>query len=158
MILTWRSLHLADGAVRRALDRRLADTAGCSLLEHDLLAWLAAAPGHRLRMLDLADRLGVTPGGLTRIIDRLTARGWIERDRPERNRREVFAVLTPAGQQAARRARGIYLSVLNQTLGRHLGKEDMDDLTRITGKLLNALAGGDPHAQGCPGIAASDGA
>src|SRR5919198_4011686 len=96
-ILTWRNLHLADTAVCDALDARLAEQAGCSLLEHDLLAWLAAAPGKRLRMVDLATRLRVTPGGLTRIIDRLVDRGWIERDRPTGNRREVHATLTRAG-------------------------------------------------------------
>jgi MarR family len=74
-ILTWRNLHLADTAVCDALNARLAEKAGCSLVEHDLLAWLAAAPGKRLRMLDLATHLRVTPGGLTRIIDRLVDRG-----------------------------------------------------------------------------------
>src|SRR6266511_1371892 len=81
VILTWRNLHLADAVVCDKLNARLAGGAGCSLVEHDLLAWLAAAPGKRLRMLDLATRLRVTAGGLTRIIDRLVERGWIERDR-----------------------------------------------------------------------------
>src|SRR6266536_667185 len=82
VVLTWRNLHLADEAVRRILDRRLARDVGCSLLEHDLLDRLAAEPRRRLQMLELADLLGVTRGGLTRIVDRLAARGWIERDRP----------------------------------------------------------------------------
>src|SRR5262249_12893633 len=95
VVLTWRSMHLADDAVRRVLDERLAAEAGCSLLEHDLLAWLTADPQRRIQLLKLAGMLGVTRGGLTRIVDRLAERGWIDRDRPASNRRQVYAVLTP---------------------------------------------------------------
>src|SRR5262245_60612874 len=97
---TWRSLHLADTVICEELGARLAEQPGCSLTEHDLLAWLAAAPGHRLRMLDLADRLQVSPGGLTRIVDRLIRRGWVQRHRPEDNRREVYVTLTSPGKTA----------------------------------------------------------
>jgi len=150
MVLTWRSMHLADSAVRRVLDERLAAEAGCSLLEHDLLAWLTAQPQRRLQMLKLAEMLGVTRGGLTRIVDRLVERGWIDRDRPASNRREVYAVLTPDGQNAIEHARAIYLSVLQQILGTHLNKTELDALARITNKLLGALADYDPRCQPHP--------
>ncbi len=144
VVLTWRNLHLADEAVRRILDRRLARDVGCSLLEHDLLDRLAAEPRRRLQMLELADLLGVTRGGLTRIVDRLAARGWIERDRPASNRRAVYAVLTPDGRHAIEQARTIYLGVLKETLGTCLNKEERGKLARIASKLLGALAGRDP--------------
>ena len=140
VVLTWRSLHLADSTVRRVLDERLTAEAGCSLLEHDLLAWLTAAPQRRLQMLKLADMLGVTRGGLTRIVDRLVERRWIERDRPASNRREVYAVLTSDGQHAVEHAGAVYLSVLKQTVGAHLCKAELDALARITSKVLGALA------------------
>lgn len=139
VILTWRNLHLADDAVRRLLDARLGATVGCSLLEHDLLAWLAAAEGQRMQMLDLAHSLGVSRGGLTRIVDRLAGRGWVDRDRPEHNRREVHAFLTVAGRRVIRRARTVYAAVLTETLGTHLEAAELDQLTRITSKLLAAL-------------------
>jgi DNA-binding MarR family transcriptional regulator len=140
VILTWRDLHLADAAVASRLDRRLLAEAGCSLLEHDLLAWLATAPDRRLQMLELADRLGVTRGGLTRIIDRLVERGHVERDRPATNRREVYAVLTPGGHDAFTEARAIYRKVLQETLGKHLDATELAELGRISAKLLAALA------------------
>lgn len=148
IVLTWRNLHLSDDAVRRVLDRRLAAEAGCSLLEHDVLAWLAAAPRRRLQMLELAELLGVTRGGLTRIVDRLVGRGWVRRDRPESNRRAVHAVLTPDGRQAVEHARGVYLNALGETLGAHLDEEELTALHRITGKLLTALTGAGPHPAG----------
>src|ERR1044071_10361445 len=97
-------MHLADAELCDRLGTRLGERPGCSLTEHDALAWLAAAPGHRLRMLDLAARLRVSPGGLTRIVDRLVGRGWVERHRPASNRREVYIILTSTGTAARRQA------------------------------------------------------
>ncbi|MEV6430658.1 MarR family transcriptional regulator [Nocardia sp. NPDC051463] len=141
VVLAWRNLHLVDTAVRGLLDKRLLAEAGCSLLEHDLLAWLAATPQRRLQMLDLADMLGVTRGGLTRIVDRLEERSWVERDRPASNRREVYAVLTAEGERAVVGARTVYSRVLRETLGTHLSSEELDELDRIAGKLRTALTG-----------------
>jgi DNA-binding MarR family transcriptional regulator len=138
-ILTWRNLHLADAAVCDQLNARLAEQAGCSLVEHDLLAWLAAARGKRLRMLDLATRLRITPGGLTRIVDRLVDRGWIQRDRPADNRREVYATLTTAGAAAHRTARVVYGRVIQETFARHLDEQNLTTLGSIAHKLLDQL-------------------
>jgi DNA-binding MarR family transcriptional regulator len=145
VVMTWRNMHLADGAVRRVLDERLAAEAGCSLLDHDLLAWLTVQPQRRLQMLKLADMLGVTRGGLTRIVDRLVERGWVDRDRPASNRREVYAVLTPDGQNAIEHARTVYLSALQETLGTHLDTVELAELARVTDKLFGALADRDPR-------------
>ncbi|MFF0450442.1 MarR family winged helix-turn-helix transcriptional regulator [Streptomyces sp. NPDC004609] len=139
VLLTWRNLALADETVRRALDSRLSEEAACSLLEHDLLAGVSAAPERGLRMRELAGRLGVTPGGLTRIVDRLVSRGWIERNRPSSNRREVYAALTHDGRQAMTRARATHLRVLDETLGRHLDRTELAQLSRISAKLLTGL-------------------
>ena len=79
------------------LDERLRTESECSLSDVDVLNELNCTPEHRLQMLTLAERLGVTRGGLTRIIDRLVGSGWVSRDRPEHNRREVYAVLTEDG-------------------------------------------------------------
>jgi DNA-binding MarR family transcriptional regulator len=147
-MLTWRNLHLADAVICDELNARLAADAGCSLTEHDLMAWLAAAPAHRLRMLDLAVRLRVTPGGLTRIADRLATRGWIERDRPPGNRREVHLTLTPAGTAALRAAQTAYSQVLRDTLARHLDTRDLETLGAIAGKLLSPQAA--EHEPHCP--------
>jgi DNA-binding MarR family transcriptional regulator len=137
LIFVWRNLHLASVRVRGELDVRLSAEAGCSLVEHDLMAWLAAAPSKRLRMLDLSRRLALSPGGLTHLTGRLVERGWVERETPAANRREVYAVLTPAGNAALRSARATYLQVLRETLSRQLDTSELEALATITGKLLD---------------------
>lgn len=147
-ILTWRNLHLADTVVCEELGARLAEQPGCSLTEHDLLAWLAAAPGHRLRMLDLAERLAVSPGGLTRITDRLARRGWVERHRPEDNRREVYVTLTSRGKTARRTAQLVYSQVIENTIAALLDEQELAALSQISHKLLSALR--PAHENWCP--------
>jgi len=147
-ILTWRNLHLADAVLCEELGARLAERPGCSLTEHDLLAWLAAAPGHRLRMLDLAGRLRVSPGGLTRIIDRLAARGWVERHRPEDNRREVYVTLTSPGKTARRTAQLTYSQVIENSVATLLDEQELATLGQISHKLLSGLQ--PTHEGPCP--------
>ena len=146
VLAIWRNLHLADAIICAELNARLTASVGCSLVEHDALAWVSAAPSQRLRMLELAGLLRVTPGGLTRIIDRTVDRGWIERDRPAGNRREVYAVLTAAGRDLLRSARPTYGGVLRDMIAGPLGDGDLSALLGITRKLLDGL---EPGRGGC---------
>jgi len=148
-MLAWRNLHIADAVVCEQLNSRLGRAAGCSLTEHDLMAWLSVAPGQRLRMSDLAARLRVSPGGLTRIADWLVARGWIERDQPPDNRREVRLALTGSGASALTAARDAYSGVLRDTLSRYLDDSDLELLGAIAGKLADRL-GEDRLSEGRP--------
>jgi DNA-binding MarR family transcriptional regulator len=91
-------------------------------------------------MLVLAERLGVTRGGLTRIVDRLVERGWVRRDRPARNRREVYAAVTDDGARVLDHARTVYIRLLTETLGAHLDDAALDDLAAAMAKLRAALA------------------
>ena len=139
VLTIWRNLHLADAMIRERLNATLVARAGCSLLEHDLLAWVFAAPSQRLRMAELAGLLQVTPGGLTRIVDRTVERGWIERDRPASNRREVHAVLTSAGRGILRAARSPYLAVLQEAIAGQFDDADLAALLGLSQKLLDGL-------------------
>ena len=135
----WRNLHLVDALVCEELNATLAARAGCTLVEYDLLAWVFAAPSQRMRMLELARLLRVTPGGLTRIVDRTVKTGWIRRDRPADNRREVYAVLTDEGRALLRSARPAYLGALQEMIAGQLARADLAALLDLSGKLLNRL-------------------
>jgi len=91
-------------------------------------------------MLVLAERLGVTRGGLTRIVDRLVERGRVRRDRPAHNRREVYAAVTEDGARVLNHARAVYIRTLAETLGAYLDDGALDDLAASMGKLRAGLA------------------
>src|SRR5215510_6692904 len=147
VLMIWRNLHLTDAMICHELNARLAARVGCSLTEHDVLAWVSAAPSQRLKMTDLAGLLRVTPGGLTRIVDRTVERGWMQRDRPADNRREVYAVLTSAGRGLLRSARQTYTGVLQEMIAGQLAEADLPMLLNVSQKLLDGL---NPDDGPCP--------
>lgn len=141
VVRAWANLHFSYGAMRKLLEVRLHAEADCSLSDLDVLTEVTCVPEQRMQMLTLADRLGVTRGGLTRIIDRLVERGWVERDRPAHNRREVYAAVTEAGNRQFVAARTVYIQLLTETLGTYLDDASIDELGNSTGKLLAVLTG-----------------
>lgn len=147
VLAIWRNLHLTDAVICQELNARLSARVGCSLVEHDLLAWVSAAPSQRLRMADLAGLLRVTAGGLTRIVDRTVERGWIQRDRPADNRREVYAVLTSAGRSLLRSARQTYSGVLQEMIAGQLEDADLPALLNLSQKLMDGLGPGHGHCR-----------
>jgi DNA-binding MarR family transcriptional regulator len=61
------------------------------------------AAGGPLSQRELGERLGLTKGTVSRIIDLLAERGWVCRARSTDDARVVVVRLTPSGRAAARR-------------------------------------------------------
>ncbi|BCB78227.1 hypothetical protein GCM10022251_31740 [Phytohabitans flavus] len=137
--LAWLELHQACGLLRQALSSRLEAEAGVTAAEHDVLWFLANTPDRRLIMSALADRMLMTRGGATRLVDRLVERGWVSRETDEQNRRLTYAALTPDGVAAVRRSYRLILAVRPALFDDRLTDTDVADLRRIMGKLLRRL-------------------
>ena len=110
----WRLFLTLNFAINRALDRELQLVSGMTLPEFEVLWELTNASGNRLRMRDLADHLLFTRSGATRLIDRLEAAGYVERDGCHQDGRGVFANLTEAGFEKFEAATVDYVAVLRQ--------------------------------------------
>ncbi len=133
-LASWRAFLEAHARISRRLDDELRAEHGISLAEYDALLQLAEAPGHRLRMNQLADRVILSRSGVTRLIDRLEIDGFVERASCSSDARGAEAVLTSAGLDCLRKAarthlRGIdvhFLSVVAPAdlpvVGRALGE------------------------------------
>jgi DNA-binding MarR family transcriptional regulator len=80
-----------------ALDRQLQTDSSASLTDFEVLVHLSEAPGRRLRMSELANRTLATRSAITRTVDRLVARGWVQRVRCDDDQRGFFADLTEQG-------------------------------------------------------------
>jgi long-chain acyl-CoA synthetase len=82
----------------RLVDNALAG-AGLSASQYRLLAFLADehAASAASRM---ADKLSVTRPTITALVDGLVAKGWVERQVADGDRRRVDHIVTPAGRQA----------------------------------------------------------
>lgn len=95
----WHALIRAHSRIVRRLEAELEAEHGLTLPAYEVLAHLSEAPERRLRMTDLAKHAILTPSGLTRLIDKLTREGWVERRRCGADARVIYAVLTPAGMR-----------------------------------------------------------
>ncbi|HEY8472663.1 MAG TPA: MarR family transcriptional regulator [Natronosporangium sp.] len=137
--LAWLELHQVSRLLSGELSRRLEAEAEMSLIEHDMLWYLANVPDRRVIMSALADRLMISRSGATRLIDRMVRRGWVSREADPNNRRLTYAVLTPAGAKAVRRSVQVVWRVRPGLFDERLTDADVADLRRVLGKLLRRL-------------------
>ena len=135
----WQALLHAHHQVNGALDRELREEHDLSLPSYDVLLRLARAPGRALRMTDLAERVMLSPSGLTRLVDRLVARGLVARRPDPDDGRVALASLTDQGLRLVRGAARTHLRGIREHF---TGRLDEDQLEHVASG-LEAVTG--PH-------------
>jgi DNA-binding MarR family transcriptional regulator len=93
----WRRFVETHAAIVRRLDEDLRSQSGLTLSSYEVMLELVRAPGNRLRMAELAERLLFTRSGITRLVDRLERDGFVERNECLHDGRGVYAILTEKG-------------------------------------------------------------
>jgi MarR family 2-MHQ and catechol resistance regulon transcriptional repressor len=113
----------AYAAVSSRIERELTEVAGLSGPEFGVLLRLARTPGHHLRMTDLADGAQLSTSGMTRLVDRLVAGGYLERATCPNDRRGLEAVLTTKGRKLVEKALPAHLESIERYVVGPLGGE-----------------------------------
>lgn len=129
-----------DARMTAAMDRAAADAGTLPLAWFEVLVALDTTPGHRVRLRDLAEAVLLTRAGLSRLVDRIEAAGYLRRERCERDRRGSFAVLTAAGAAALAAALPTHWRTIDDRFARHLSP---DQVKAITAALRGVLAAND---------------
>jgi DNA-binding MarR family transcriptional regulator len=111
----WRLLLSVHGRLLARLDQELRRGHGLSLAEYEVLVALSDSDGS-LRMTELAQRMTLSPSGLTRRVDRLVARGLVTRRSCPSDGRGSLAALTAAGRADLRRAAPTHASGVRRYL------------------------------------------
>jgi len=132
----WRTFLRAHAGALRELERELMAETGTPLGWYDVLLQLAEAPGRRLRMAELADKVLLSRSGLTRVIDRLQTDGLVRREPSPGDARGTFTVLTAEGMARLRAAAPTHLAGIRKHWLAHFS----DDELRELGRLLNRVA------------------
>jgi DNA-binding MarR family transcriptional regulator len=114
-----RTVALWDARV----DAELGAAHGIGLSDFAALHHLAESPGTRLRRVDLARRLALTPSGVTRLLGPLERRGIVSREADGNDARATYAVLTRAGKSLVKDATATVSSIAESILG-SLGERD----------------------------------
>jgi DNA-binding MarR family transcriptional regulator len=127
----WVAFFVAHGVLSKRIDQEL-EAAGCVTLDvYDVLLALEEAPGRRLRMSELADRVLFSRSGVTRLADRLERQGWIERAQCPNDRRACHAVLTEAGLAERERAWPVYRRAIAEHFAKNLSEEEAAVVARV---------------------------
>lgn len=131
----WRAFLRSHAVVTRQLEAELAACGSLSLADYDVLIQLAFADGRRLRMHELADRVVLSRSGISRLVDRLVASGYVLREHCAADARGAFAVLTDAGLERLREATPVHLRGVRRSF---LARLRTDELVRLA-ELLERL-------------------
>jgi DNA-binding MarR family transcriptional regulator len=134
---TWRSFLIAHAQIRRRLERELQAEQSLGLGEYEVLLLLLRAEERRLRMNELADGLGLSRSGVTRLVDRLESDALVTRASCESDRRGSWAILTDAGYQRLRRAAPTHLRGVGEHFLDRIPPAELDALQRTLDRILD---------------------
>jgi DNA-binding MarR family transcriptional regulator len=148
-LAAWRAFLEAHARTVDVLERELRDEEGLNLAEYDVLVHLSEAEGGRLRMRDLAERVLLSRGGLTRLVDRMQAQGLVCRARCTSDGRGLYAELTPEGRERLRATFPTHLRGVAEHFGTHLDADEAAVLSRVLGRIADA--GRPPSDPAVPG-------
>jgi DNA-binding MarR family transcriptional regulator len=126
----WRGFLRAHSVLVKALDAEMQAAHGLPLSSYEVLITLRTAPGKRLRMAELADRVILSRSGMTRLVDRLAREGLLEREPCDSDARGYFAVLTRAGEELLAAARPKHLDDVRRRFLEHFDAEELATLAR----------------------------
>jgi DNA-binding MarR family transcriptional regulator len=136
----WGGFLRTHTVLYRELDRRLARGQQMPISTYEVLLRLAWAGEDGLRMSELAQRMLMTSGGLTRLADRLERDGLITRNRSPEDLRGYVARLTPTGRKALKRANRQHLADVRELFFDHLTEDEVEMLARIWARLREDVA------------------
>ena len=127
-LAAWKGLLRAHRDLVARLDAELDRRHTLPLSSYEVLMVLADSSGGRARMGELADELLLSRSGLTRLVDRLTRRGWVERTPCEDDARGLYAGITRAGRAKLRAARPTHLDGVREQFLAKLSDQDLEAL------------------------------
>src|SRR5438270_3774143 len=133
------ALRVTSKMMRQLMDR-WAEKHGLSEGRLHVLFQLAAAPGHRLPLGELAEQLEVTPRNVTGLIDHLERDGLVERIDDPQDRRLTYARLTAAGAKRLDSMRGEGLH-WQMKIASGPAVEELEQLLHACLKLIETMTG-----------------
>jgi DNA-binding MarR family transcriptional regulator len=110
------NLNFVQSIAARKLDNRLG-LHGVSLNDLTILFQLGQAADEKLRRTDLAEKIGLTASGVTRILVPLEKAGLIRREVNSRDARVSYVKLAPAGKRILTEGLATAESTADQFLG-----------------------------------------
>jgi MarR family transcriptional regulator, 2-MHQ and catechol-resistance regulon repressor len=134
LITTFGRLVEVQGRLERRLGADLEARCGLPHAWFEVLVRLARSEDGRLTMGALAEQVTLTTGGVTRLIDRMDAAGYVERLPCPTDRRVAYAAITKVGRRKLSEASEVHGANLREVFASFSDRE-LADLDRLLDRL-----------------------
>jgi DNA-binding MarR family transcriptional regulator len=142
-VRAWTRLVRAYALTTRSLSSELQETHGLTINDFEALLVLSQAEGGRLKRVELARNLLLTPSGITRLLRGLEDAGLVERATCVTDLRVTYAQLTDAGREKLHAAAAAHRAQIRELLEEHFERGELDSIAEILGKLPGVAEGDD---------------
>ena len=133
-VAAWESLFRAQVSIMRALAADFPSDL-ISLNEYDVLFNITRAPGRRLRLKDLNQNVLITQPSVSRLVDRLTARGLVAKLPDPRDGRGTIVAMTDEGFDLFRRVAITHMDAITHQFGDSLSEDELRTLADLCNRL-----------------------
>jgi DNA-binding MarR family transcriptional regulator len=132
LVALLRTVDVLKRAVAQAVEPH-----GLTLQQYNVLRILRGAKAEDLPTLEIAERMVEQAPGITRLLDRLEAKGLVGRARCQEDRRQVLCRITPAGLKLLAALDGPMDRADEAALGM-LGARELDTLVAMLDRVRAA--------------------
>ena len=147
-VRAWTRLLRAYALTTRSLSADLQEAHGLTINDFEALLVLANAEDGRLKRVDLARNLLLTPSGVTRLLRGLEDAGLVERASCATDLRVTYAQLTDAGRDKLEAASRAHIASIRALLEEHFARDELDSIADMLGKLPGVAEGDDSCSAG----------
>jgi DNA-binding MarR family transcriptional regulator len=125
----------AHATLMRELESRLVAEHGLTINDFETLLRLSHEPDNRMRRVDLADSLSLTPSGVTRLLDGLMEAGLVAKASCSSDARVSYAVLTNDGRTLLAAAVRTNDRACRELLGERVTPRELEKLASLLARL-----------------------
>jgi DNA-binding MarR family transcriptional regulator len=134
-VRAWARLLRAYVSTTRSLSAELQEEHGLTINDYEALLVLSRAEDGRLKRVDLARNLMLTPSGITRLLQGLEDAGLVERASCPTDLRVTYAQLTDAGREKLEAASHGHVAAICGLFEGHFTDDEIDSIAELLGKL-----------------------
>jgi DNA-binding MarR family transcriptional regulator len=128
----------AHATLTRELSAALVASHGLTINDYGCLLLLHRAGEEGMRRIDLANRLQLSPSGITRLLDRLEDQGLVGKGECKSDARVSYAILTDAGHEKLRAAAPGHVDDIDRRLAAVLSEDEMKTLAELLSRLSDS--------------------
>jgi len=131
----------AGRRLNRLIETSVREQHGMTSIEFEAMLRMGRSPERRMSMSQLAGQMVLTSGGVTRLIDRLVASGYVVRVSCPEDRRVQWAELTEAGFEKITTVLETHFIDLDEHFFSAMSPEELDTLIPVLERLRANCSG-----------------